>query len=142
MNFIKRGFLGITRMLGKSLILLAVIFILGNLISGAISIQQATKNVEKNIKERLGAAATVDIDYEALDALSEAELETFEFQNVGVDLIKQIGELPYVKYYDYSMTTYIGSETIESYQGEEEDEFIDFGPSMDFQLKGVNYAPV
>lgn len=142
MNFIKRGFLGITRRIGKSLILLAVIFILGNIISGAISIQQATGNVEKKIKERLGAAATIDIDFEAMDALSDAELENVDLQDVGVELIKQIGELPYVKYYDYSMSTYLGSESIESYQGDMEGEVIHHGPSMDFHLKGINYAPV
>lgn len=143
MNFIKRGILGITRKKGKSLILLAVIFILGNLISGAISIQQATGNVESTIKDRLGTAATVDMDYEAVDALSDAELEEIEFQDIGVDLIKQIGELSYVKNYDYSMSTYLGSESIESYQDEEmEVDFIEEGPSIDFMLKGINYAPV
>ena len=143
MNFIKRGILGITRKKGKSLILLAVIFILGNLISGAISIQQATGNVESTIKDRLGTAATVDMDYEAVDALSDAELEEIEFQDIGVDLIKQIGELSYVKNYDYSMSTYLGSESIESYQDEDmEADFIEEGPSMDFMLKGINYAPV
>lgn len=144
MNFIKRGFLGITRKKGKSLILLAVIFILGNLISGAISIQQATGNVETSIKERLGAAATVELDQEEMDALSEAEWEGLEIQDIDVDLIKQIGELSYVKYYDYSMSNYLGSESLESYQGEDmgEDEFIHEGPSMDFVMKGINYAPV
>lgn len=142
MNFIKRGFLGITRNKGKSLILLAVIFILGNLISGAISIQQATSNVESSIKERLGAAATVEIDYEKLDALSEAELMETEIKDIDIDLIKQIGELSYVKYYDYNMSTSLGSESIESYQGEDMEELVQFGPSMDFMVKGINYAPV
>lgn len=143
MNFIKRGFLGITRKIGKSFILLAVIFILGNLISGAISIQQATGNVESKIKERLGAAVTLELDYEALDALSEAEMEESEIQNIDVDLINQVGELSYVKYYDYSMSTHLGSESIESYQGEGmEDDFIMEGHSADFMLKGINYAPV
>lgn len=121
--------------------MLAVIFILGNLISGAISIQQATGNVEETIKERLGTAATVDMDYEVLDALSEEEWETVEFGNLSVDQIKQIGELSYVKYYDYSMTTYLASESIQSYQGEGmEDEFMMDGPV--FLLKGINYASV
>lgn len=143
MNFIKRAFLGITRKKGKSFILLAVIFILGNLISGAISIQQATGNVEISIKERLGAAATIEMDQKALDSLSEAEWEHIEFEDIGVDLIKQVGELSYVKYYDYSVSTQLGSESIESYQGDEmEDDFITHGPSMDFMLKGINYAPV
>ncbi|MEI3605875.1 ABC transporter permease [Pseudogracilibacillus sp. SE30717A] len=143
MNFIKRGFLSIIRKKGKSLILLAVIFILGNLIAGAISIQQATGNVEKNIKEKLGAAATVELDYETLDSFSDEEWESVEIEDIDLNLIKQIGELSYLKYYDYSMATNLGSESIESYQGEEMDgDVVMMGPSMDFMLKGINYAPV
>lgn len=143
MNFIKRGFLGITRKKAKSLILLAVIFILGNLISGAVSIQQSTGNAESSIKEKLGSSATVELDYEAIDELSESEQMDIEIQDVDIDLIKKIGELSYVKYYDYSMPTYLGSKNIESYHGEEMgEEVITHGPSMDFMLKGINYAPV
>jgi putative ABC transport system permease protein len=142
MNFIKRGFLGITRKKGKSLILLAVILILGSLISGAISIQQATSNVEKSVKERLGAAATLELDWEEYDKLSEEEMMNVELENIGVDLIKQIGELSYVKYYDYSVSTWLGSESLEAYRGDMEDDFIHEGPSTDFMLKGINYAPV
>jgi len=142
MNFIKRGLLGITRKKGKSLILLAVIFILGNIMSGAISIQQATGNVEKSIKERLGASATLQMDWEEYDKLSEQEMMNFEFEEIGVDLIQQVGELSYVKYYDYNMENWFGSESIESYQGDMEGEVIHYGPSMDFMLKGINYAPV
>ncbi|WP_339183810.1 ABC transporter permease [Oceanobacillus sp. FSL W7-1293] len=143
MNFMKRAFLGITRKKGKSLILLAVIFILGNLISGAIAIQQATGNVESTIKERLGTAATVDMDYKAWESMSEEEMETLEMEELGVDLIKQIGELPYVKYYDYSMTTWMGSESIEPYQEElEEDVMYGEEDNIPFSLKGINYAPV
>ncbi|MEN2467600.1 ABC transporter permease [Ornithinibacillus sp. FSL M8-0202] len=142
MNFIKRGFLGITRKKGKSLILLAVIFILGNLISGAISIQQATGNVENNIKDRLGASATIEYDWEEYDKLSEEEMMNVEMENIGADLIKQIGELSYVKYYDFNMSTMLGSESIESYRGDMEENIVHHGPSMDFTLKGINYAPV
>lgn len=143
MNFIKRGLLEIIRKKGKSFILLAVIFILGNVIAGAISIQQATGNVESTIKDRLGAAATLELDQEELDKLSEAEWQEVVFEEIDVDLIKQIGELSYVKYYDYSMSIYLGSESIESYQGEDMDvDFIMEGPSTDFRLNGINYAPV
>lgn len=146
MNFIKRGFLGIVRRLGKSFILLAAVFILGNLISGAISIQQATGNVESVIKERLGAAATIEIDNEALDKLSEEEWMTLEIGNVSVDTIKEVGDISYVKYFDYNMTTWLGSEDLQSYQGDQGDFggeiMIGGGMSMDFELKGINYAPV
>lgn len=144
MNFIKRGFLGITRKKGKSLILLAVIFILGNLISGAISIQQATKNVEENIKERLGATATFEMDWMAYEELSFEEQENFMFEQIGVDLIEEVGSISYVKYYDYSMPTYLTSETTRSYYGEgmDDEEFMMYEPMGQFQVKGINYAPV
>src|SRR5699024_5741952 len=107
MNFIKRGLLGITRKKGKSLILLAVIFILGNLISGAISIQQANSNVENNIKEKLGATATLEMDWLEYEKLSMEEQENFIFEEIGVDLIEEVGGISYVKYYDYTMSTWI-----------------------------------
>ena len=143
MNFVKRGLLGITRKKGKSLILLAVIFILGNLISGAISIQQATENAENNIKERLGAKAMLEIDWEAYEELSKEERDNFVPEELGVDVIEQVGALSYVKYFDYNLETYLGSDSLKSYQGEGMDEdFVHFGPSMDFRLRGINYAPV
>ena len=142
MNFIKRGFLGITRKKGKSFILLAVIFILGNLISGAISIQQATGNVETTIKERLGAIAMIEMDYQAMEEQMDTGQEAIETENISVDLIKQIGELSYVKYYDYSMSIYLGSESFQSYQGEVNGDIIHHGSGKDIRLKGINYAPV
>jgi putative ABC transport system permease protein len=144
MNFIKRGMLSITRNKGKSIILLLVIFVLGNLISGAISIQQATGNVETSIKEKLGTATTIELDYEALSEMSDEELGDYEIENLSLDLIKKIGELSYVKYFDYNTSSYLGSEALKSYRGNEAEEFeTDYsGPSMDFILKGINYAPV
>lgn len=147
MNFIKRGLLSITRNKGKSIILLLVIFVLGNLISGAISIQQATGNVETSIKEKLGAATTVELDYEQLDKMSEDELVEYELKNLDLDLINKIGELSYVKYYDYNTNIHLGSKTIKSYRGEQQEEFEehemdDSFLSMDFMIKGINYAPV
>ncbi|MDX8045753.1 ABC transporter permease [Gracilibacillus sp. S3-1-1] len=141
MNFFKRGLLSVTRRLGKSFILLAVLFILGNVIAGAISISQATSNVEKNIKERLGTAATVELDYEQIEELDESELMEIDFSSVGTDLIKQIGELPYVKYYDYNATDYLPSEDMERYEGTAGE--VDFGDDMiHFEIKGVNYASI
>ncbi|WP_078556314.1 ABC transporter permease [Bacillus alkalicellulosilyticus] len=150
MNFIKRGLLNITRKKGKSIILFAIIFILGNLIAGAISIQQATNSVEVTIKERMGTAATIEMDYQKYDeymmGLSEEELMNFDyfFDSIGVDLIKQVGELKYVKYYDYSTSSYLASNQIKSIQPDEMEGFsysIE-GYVMDFRLKGTNYAPI
>ncbi len=77
---------------GKSAILFAVILILGNVIAGAIAVNQSTQNVEKQIKNQLGSLATIDIDYEALMANSEGGTSMEEIQPLPEELIKQIGE--------------------------------------------------
>src|SRR5690625_5028724 len=97
------------------------------------------------MKTRLGAAATVEIDYEAFEKLGESEQMEFEFENLGVDLIKQIGETSYVKYYDYNVEGYLESKTVKNYYDWETDD--DFSSDDDnyesyFTLKGINYAPV
>ncbi|MGI6155554.1 MAG: ABC transporter permease, partial [Enterococcus lemanii] len=67
MNFWQRGLKSVTRRKGRSLILFLVIFILGNVIAGAVSIEQSTKNVEEATKKKMVAVATVEMDYERLD---------------------------------------------------------------------------
>ncbi|CAG9620406.1 ABC transporter permease [Sutcliffiella rhizosphaerae] len=144
MNFVKRGLLSITRNKGKSIILLLVIFVLGNLISGAISIQQATGNVETSIKEKLGTAATVELDYDAMNEIPDDQWGEYEIENLKLDLIKTIGGLSYVKYYDFNSNAYLGSKTLQPYRGDHEENF-ETDPdyfSMEFMVKGINYAPV
>lgn len=138
MNFIKRGFLGIVRRLGKSFILLASIFILGTLMSSAMAIQLATGNVESVIKDRLGAEVRIEVDYEALDQLSEEERATLDRRKVSVDTIKEIGEISYVKYFDFNTNLTLESKDFKSF--EEEHQTIAGGRK--FSLRGVNYAPV
>lgn len=132
MNFIRRALLSVTRKKGKSIILFAVIFVLGNLIAGAISIQQATRSVENTIKTKLGSIATIEFDYASVSQSSEM----IEF--LSEDTIKEIGEQPAVKYYDYSDSTYSPSKTIKRYELDENQ----VGGMAEFQVKGIHYAPI
>ncbi|SEN56864.1 putative ABC transport system permease protein [Amphibacillus marinus] len=144
MNFVKRALLSIVRRKGKVLILFAVILILGNVISGAVSIRQASRNVESAIKEQLGAGTTIDLDYDKLYEMEEAgEITWEEIERIGTDLINQIGQLSYVKYYDYSMSNYYEAENLigyDPYMEEYEDE--EFMYQTYFHLKGINYPLV
>ena len=102
MNFIKRAWLSMIRRKGKSLLLFAVIFILGNVIAGAIAIQQATQTVEKKIKSEMGSTVKVVVDYEKVIASgSETDIDS-AIPEFPVSLIEQIGQSELVKYYDYS----------------------------------------
>ena len=115
MNYMKRAWLSVTRKRGKSAILFAVILILGNVIAGAIAVNQSTQNVEKQIKNQLGSLATIEIDYEKL-ANSDGGASMEEIQPLSEDLIKQIGERSEVKQYDYLRETAIAVENFKPYR--------------------------
>jgi len=136
MNFGKRALRSVIRKKGKSLILFAVIFVLGNVIAGSIAIQQSTQNVEKHIKKQLGATATVDFDYEN----HQKEMQDPDFfkdlKYLDEATIKKIGTSSYVKYYDYSINFYVTSEKVKAIETE------GFNGSNMLTIKGVNYAPI
>lgn len=88
MNYLKRAWLSVTRRKGKSLLLFIIIFILSNVIAGAVSIQQATQNVEKTIKNKMGATVTLRLDYENM---KDGDYENIE--NLKMKTITAVGEL-------------------------------------------------
>ncbi|MEI5995537.1 ABC transporter permease [Candidatus Enterococcus mansonii] len=136
MNFIKRALCSVTRKKGKSFILFAVIFVLGNVIAGSIAIQQSTQNVEKNIKKQLGATATIEIDYE--NNQEEVMEAGSDLEALKVDLIKKVGESPYVKYYDYNANGWVQTKDLKSASIDSDE----FGGMEGFTLKGSNYAKI
>lgn len=137
MSFIKRALFSVTRKKGKSLILFAVIFVLGNVIAGSIAIQQSTQNVEKSVKKQLGGMATIQLDYE--NNQDEFAKEDLKIEQLKVDLMKKIGDSPYVKYYDYNAETMAQTKELKSISAESDQS----GMMMEgFSLKGSNYAKV
>lgn len=139
MNFLKRAWLSVTRRKGKSLILFAVIFILGNVIAGAIAIQQSTNNVEKNVKKQLGATATLEVDY--MKYQKEFESGEVIIDALPLKTIKAAGESPYVKYYDFNANHWASTRDLKSVQQEEEEGSVTMGGVLEnnFDIKGVNY---
>ena len=93
MDWLKRGIISVRRRWSKSLILFIIIFVLGNMISGAISIVQAVGNTEKNIRNQMTPIATIISDEEKVEELYQKYGENYDFSPVSLDVIKQIGEL-------------------------------------------------
>lgn len=146
MNFFKRAFASITRRKGKSLILFAVVLILGNVIAGAIAIQQSTKNVEKQMKAQLGGLASLVLDHKLIEETSTNGEDVYkDVKMVSRDVIKKIGENSAVKNFDYSTSSYYEVEQLKTHQPEaNREEFAREGegnPSYAI-VKGVNYAPL
>lgn len=143
MNFWQRGLKSVTRRKGRSLILFLVVFILGNVIAGAVSIEQSTKNVEIATKKQMGARATIDMDYERFDKEYQKNPEKFEnndeiFKSPSLKEYEAIGQLPYVKYFDYSVPGYVGTNKIKGYMPEDGGVSYGGGSKHQFSMKGVN----
>lgn len=153
MNFWQRALKSVTRKKGRSLILFLVVFILGNVIAGAVAINQSTKNVEQQTKAKLGATATVELDYEKLNKdqeenpekyanMSDAEMQEL-YSQPKLENYEAIGQLSYVKYYDYSLPAYMGTNKAKSYTTDEDGE-ISYGGvvTSSFEVRGVNRKEV
>ena len=116
MNFFKRAIRSVTRQKSKSLILFAVIFLLGNILAGSVIIQQATQNVEKTTKQQMGALITVDIDWNDPKVQKEMEKSNGALNNpLSVKLIEKIGGSSYVKNYDYSESSGFESQQLKPF---------------------------
>ncbi|MDQ0221782.1 ABC transporter permease [Streptococcus moroccensis] len=115
MNFLNRAWLSVTRRKGKSLLLFAIIFIISNVIAGAISVQQASHRVEEKIKYSMGATATIDVDYKAVEKEYTSNENFILEDSLKPELIEQIGQSSYVKYFDYNTGASLGSETLTYY---------------------------
>jgi len=135
MNFFKRALKSITRQFGKNIILLLLIFILSSIITGAILVEGAIGATEANLRRRMPSIVSVGVDEERV---IEAYHLTGEFPETGMitaDFVREIGDLPYVRDFNYSMTTMLLSFDLRSYLRAQPDGNVDF-----FDLTGVSSA--
>lgn len=138
MNYWKRARNSIFRTKGKSLILFAVIFVLGNVIAGAIAIQQSTANVEKKMKQQLGATVAPELDLDKLMSQNSGGSAIKGAEKLKEETIKKMGASPYVKDYDYSYLTYLNVKKFKTYEMKQEGDMQITSPYKSMVLKGSN----
>ncbi|NLY36519.1 MAG: ABC transporter permease [Tissierellia bacterium] len=148
MNYLKRALLSISRKKTKSLLLFAIIFILGNVMAGAIAIRQGADNVEQNIKSQLGAVVTIDIDQKEIEKAMMEDPTGMSFdwpEPPNFELLQSISTSAYVKSYDFTTQSQVGSENLKAWVDPEMGQYIS-EDSMDkywmYTIKGTQYAPV
>ena len=130
-----RGFISIIRKPIKSIILLGLVFILGNIIAGAISVRQAIIGTDSIIRAKMSPALTIELDGEKLVPLIEKDPD-FSPEGLSIETLEKIGSLPYVKRFDYSIGTSLESRTLNRYGSDA------FGPTWltPFRFQGVSDA--
>lgn len=111
MNFFRRGIISVLRKRGKSAILLILVFILGNVMAGVISIKEAVGNTQQIMREKIGVLASIEADYEAYSQSGSTE----PIASIPVETIEAIGHLKQVKQYDYLARLWLESTEFEAY---------------------------
>jgi len=105
MNFFKRATTSIIRRPGKTVILLLLVFILGSVIAGAISVEGAISNTDANLRRNMQPIVSIDFDWMAFDnsidwATVDHEVEdpwnAREFLTAAH--VREIGALSYVDF--------------------------------------------
>lgn len=113
-----------------------MILILGNVIAGAIAINQSTQNVEKQIKAQLGSLSTIGLDYEQISREDSGVLEILPLPE---ELINQIGERPEVKQFDYLREVEIAVDKFEPFSFANDNENNSFSNASErIYLTGTN----
>ena len=130
MNFFKRAVTSITRRPGKTIILLLLVFILGTVIAGAISVRGAIGNTDANLRARMQPIVAISQDHEAF----REYLDSFiDWDNVDWDNdnpwnrqprmtpahVRAIGNLDYVSFYDFMIVGWMRSFDVSRYWGDQ-----------------------
>jgi len=142
MNFFKRATTSILRRPGKSIILLLLVFILGSVIAGAISVRGAINNTDANLRRQMRPIVSVAFDHQAWE--DEMEIDWNDPNVVWtnpppltVSHVREIADLSYVDFYDYMMFGWIQSFEFEQYWGDEHSWMEDWEPHG-FSLRGTS----
>jgi len=107
----KRAVTYIKRRPGKSMILMLLVFMLGTLISGAVSIEHAIYRTEANLWAQIPPLASIEIDFDA----SRDEIAEVNRVGLSPEMIRQVGALPYVANFDYRFRHVFWQNTLELY---------------------------
>jgi len=105
MNLFKRAITSIIRNSGKTIVLLFLIFILGSVIAGAISVYGAIHNTDANLRRNMRPIVSIGVDSDAfLEYQNSFDFVTTFPSEHGIllpEVIRSIGQLEQVSFYDY-----------------------------------------
>lgn len=110
MIFKSRAFLSIIRKPGKSVILFLLVFLLNVFLSTGISIGHAIYETESNLRAQLPLVATFEWDFRSVGDFDGKDVY-FEFPTV--DMMTEVGNLPYVRSYDFRSESWLYSRDLE-----------------------------
>lgn len=112
MNWIKRALISLSRRSGKNTILLLMVFLLGNVMAGAVSVRQAIQSTQTSFYQSIPAIATIFLESGTYSEFNFEELGEKWKYDVPQQVLEQAAALPYVDFYHYSLSTRVYSSTL------------------------------
>ena len=119
MGLFRRAIASISRRMGKTVMLLILVFVLISLVAGGVSVQRAVVNTEENLRRSMPPITAVELDNQAwIEHVSQMGDTNIHPSNITADQVRQIGALPYVSHYNYSIGSMLYSFDFETYRPE------------------------
>jgi len=100
--------------MGKSVTLLTLVFVLVSLIAGGMSIQRAVMNTEENLRRSMPPIVAIEFDREEW-MTNFNQLRDYEHWNLTADFVREVGALPYVSHFNYTIGSFLSSFDFETY---------------------------
>jgi len=145
MSLFKRVFVTLKRNYGKTFVLFILFFLIGSLMAGSVSIQQAVQQTTRNLYRRLPVLATIEFDwdgfmrYHDIDPRNPTMDELINLPSaprLTMEMVQEISDLPYVADTEHTLNT-IFPEIQRARPHDMSMQWMWF-PSDDFNVKGVN----
>lgn len=140
MNLIQRGWRSIVKQRGKSVLLFALVLILGIITAGAISVHLAINSTTRGLRHQIPNAMTIGEEVDLVNEYFDNDWGSYERANrkrLTPEIATAIGELPHVQHFDYMESTLLSSFELRGYWGWE-DELLSDLTAQRFDLQGTN----
>jgi len=99
----RRAVISMWRQKGQTFVFMGIIFLISTLLFGVISVDQAISNTDQALRAQLPAVAILRGDEDTFWAEFEETGLWPERENLRIDLLNEIGNLPYVRSFNYTV---------------------------------------
>lgn len=129
---IQRVCLSLKKSLGKTILLLVIMFVVANLVISGLAIQSASKKSMKQIRESLGSDVTLSVNMSNMMKNREKGQALEQVLSpITEDMADQLKELEYVEGYNYTVSASVNSESIVPISTTEQTIIMQFPQSTD-----------
>lgn len=104
----KNAFLSLRKNIGKTILLLIIMFIIANLVIAGFSIRNASAKTMNSIKDTLGNEVTLTVNFQNM--MKQRNQQDNEQITLTTDIADKLKDLKYVENYNYTVSANVNSD--------------------------------